>query len=186
MISRRSITTEEQRLDGRTLAGYAAVYGEDSREIVEAGARFRERIAPGAFNATLSEGADVKLLFNHNPEAVLARTKSGTLRLKSDRTGLAFAASLPETTLGNDVKVMMERGDLTGEMSFGFFVEEDSWNRTRTERLVKRARLVEISAVWDAAYPQTNSSLRSVSAAALEAARLRLELHNARMNSHVG
>ncbi len=115
---------------------------------------------------------------------MLARTRSGTLKLRSDRTGLAFAATLPETTLGNDVKVMMERGDLSGEMSFGFFVEEDSWNRNRTQRLVKRARLVEISAVWDAAYPQTNSSLRSVSAAAFEAARARLELHIARMARH--
>jgi HK97 family phage prohead protease len=184
MISRRTVSTEEHRLDGRSLAGYAAVYGEDSREIVEHGRAFTERIAPGAFNGTLESAADVKLLFNHNPESVLARTRSGTLKLRSDRTGLAFAATLPETTLGNDVKVMMERGDLSGEMSFGFFVEEDSWNRNRTQRLVKRARLVEISAVWDAAYPQTNSSLRSVSAAAFEAARARLELHIARMARH--
>jgi len=82
------------------------------------------------------------------------------------------------------VRELLARGDLTGEMSFGFFVEDESWNRTRTERLVKRARLVEVSIVQDAAYPQTNSSLRSVSAAAIEAARLRLELHLQRMNRH--
>ena len=67
-------------------------------------------------------------------------------------------------------------------MSFGFYVEDESWNRTRTERLVKRARLVEVSIVQDAAYPQTTSSLRSVSAAAHEAARLRLELHRKRVD----
>jgi hypothetical protein len=39
------ISTEEQKLDGRTLAGYAAVYGQDSREIVEHGRAFVERIA---------------------------------------------------------------------------------------------------------------------------------------------
>ena len=71
-------------------------------------------------------------------------------------------------------------------MSFGFFVEEDSWNRDRTERLVKRAKLVEISIVQDAAYSQTSSSLRSVSAAAIEAARARLALHFARIGkTHV-
>jgi phage head maturation protease len=67
MISRRTVSTEEHRLDGRSLAGYAAVYGEDSREIVEHGRAFTERIAPGAFNGTLESAADVKLLFNHNP-----------------------------------------------------------------------------------------------------------------------
>ena len=48
MISRRSIEATEQQVTGRTLAGYAAVYGQDSREIVENGRRFTERIAPGA------------------------------------------------------------------------------------------------------------------------------------------
>ena len=181
MISRRSVEAIEQKLDGRTLAGYAAVYGQDSREIVEQGRAFVERIAPGAFAETLRSGADVKMFYNHDPAALLGRTKSGTLKLRSDRQGLAFEASLPETTLGNDVRTLLERGDLTGEMSFGFFVEDESWNRTRTERLVKRARLVEISVVQDAAYPQTTSSLRSVSAATTEAARLRLELHRKRI-----
>lgn len=183
MIQRRSVETVEQKLDGRTLSGYAAVYGQDSRELVENGRAFVERIAPGAFAETLRTGSDVKLYYNHEPNALLARTKSGTLKLRSDRQGLAFEASLPETTLGNDVRTLIERGDLSGEMSFGFFVEDESWNRTRTERLVKRARLVEVSVVQDAAYPQTNSSLRSVSAAAQEAALLRLELHRRRIEA---
>lgn len=183
MISRRMIETEEQKLDGRTLAGYAAVYGQDSREIVEHGRAFVERIAPGAFNGTLSSGADVKLLYNHDASMPLARTRSGTLKLRSDRSGLAFETTLPDTTLGNDVRALLERGDLSGEMSFGFFVEDESWNSKRTERLVKRAKLVEVSIVQDAAYPQTSSSLRSVDAAAIDAARARLELHFARIRA---
>lgn len=182
MISRRSIDATEQKIEGRTLSGYAAVYGEQSREIVEHGRAFTERIAPGAFKATLDARADVKLLYNHDPMHLLARTRSGTLNLRSDRAGLAFEASLPETTLGNDVRALLERGDLTGEMSFGFFVEEDSWNAKRTERLVKRAKLVEVSIVQDAAYPQTSSSLRHVDAAALDAASARLALHIARIS----
>ena len=185
MISRRTLEATEQKIDGRTLAGYAAVYGQDSREIVEQGRRFTERIAPGAFNETLSSGADVKLYYNHDASMPLARTRSGTLQLKSDRNGLSFSASLPETTLGNDVRALIERGDLSGEMSFGFFVTEDSWNKDRTQRLVKKAQLVEVSIVQDAAYPQTSSSLRSVSAAYTEAAYLRLALHFRRMTEHV-
>jgi len=185
MISRRDFTAAEQSIDGRTLAGYAAVYGQDSREIVEGGRKFTERIAPGAFNETLSSGADVKLYYNHDASMPLARTRSGTLQLKSDRNGLSFTASLPETTLGNDVRALIERGDLSGEMSFGFFVTEDSWNKDRTQRLVKKASLVEVSIVQDAAYPQTSSSLRSVSAAYTEAVYARLALHFRRMTDNV-
>lgn len=186
MISRRDFTAAEQSIDGRTLAGYAAVYGQDSREIVEGGRKFTERIAPGAFNETLSSGADVKLYYNHDASMPLARTRSGTLQLKSDRNGLAFTASLPDTTLGNDVRALIERGDLSGEMSFGFFVVEDSWSKDRSQRLVKKAQLVEVSIVQDAAYPQTSSSLRGVSAAYTEAVYARLALHFRRMTDHVG
>lgn len=185
MISRRSIEATEQKLDGRTLAGYAAVYGQDSREIVEGGRKFVERIAPGAFNETLSTRADVKLYYNHDASMPLARTRSGTLNLRSDRNGLAFEATLPDTTLGNDVRALLERGDLSGEMSFGFFVVEDSWSKDRSSRLVKKANLVEVSIVQDAAYPQTSSSLRSVSAAYTEAVYARLALHFRRMADHV-
>lgn len=180
MISRRAIEATEQKVEGRTLSGYAAVYGQDSREIVEHGRSFTERIAPGAFNETLRASGDVKLYYNHDMSMPLARTRSGTLKLSSDRQGLAFEAILPETTLGNDVRELLARGDLTGEMSFGFFVQEDSWNKDRTERLVKRAKLIEVSLVQDAAYPQTSSSLRHVDAAAMDAARARLALHFAR------
>ena len=186
MISRRDFTAAEQSIDGRTLAGYAAVYGQDSREIVEGGRKFTERIAPGAFNETLSSGADVKLYYNHDASMPLARTRSKTLTLRSDRNGLAFSAELPDTTLGRDIKTLLERGDLSGEMSFGFFVNEDSWNKDRTQRLVKKASLVEVSIVQDAAYPQTSSSLRGVSAAYTEAVYARLALHFRRMSDHVG
>jgi len=185
MISRRSIEATEQKLDGRTLAGYASVYGQDSREIVEGGRKFTERIAPGAFNETLSSGADVKLYYNHDASMPLARTRSKTLTLRSDRNGLAFSAELPDTTLGRDIKTLLERGDLSGEMSFGFFVVEDSWSKDRSQRLVKKANLVEVSIVQDAAYPQTSSSLRSVSAAYTEAVYARLALHFIRMADHV-
>ena len=185
MISRRAVDATEQKLDGRTLGGYAAVYNQDSREIVEGGRKFVERIAPGAFNETLSAKGDVKLFVNHRTDEIpLARSRAGTLKLKSDRNGLSFSADLPETVRGEELRVALERGDLSGEMSFGFVVTEDSWNKDRTQRLVKRAELLEVSVVTDAAYPTTSSSLRSVSAAAIEAARLRLALHHARMDTH--
>lgn len=159
-VSRRSIQTTDNAVNGRTIEGLGVAYNAESREITDWNGTYRERIAPGAFAETLRSGDDVKLLYNHEPKWILARTKSGTLSLKSERAGLRFAAELPDTTIGNDVRELMQRGDLSGEMSFGFIVEEDSWNKDRSERLVKRARLLELSIVVDAAYPQTASALR--------------------------
>ena len=178
MISRRDISSVGHKVEGRTLSGVAAVYGQQSRELSEYGRTFRETIAPGAFGDTVR--GDIKLFYNHDPSMPLARTRSGTLNLEDRSDGLHYAAVLPETTLGNDVRALLERGDLSGEMSFGFYVEKDEWNAKRTERTVQKARLVEISVVVDAAYPQTSSSLRHVDAAAIEAARSRLALHLAR------
>jgi len=175
MISRRDIGSIEQSIEGRTLRGVAAVYNQQSREITEWGRTFREQIAPGAFAESLGE--DIKLLYNHDPRMPLARTRAKTLALMDKTDGLHYVASLPETTLGNDVRALIERGDLSGEMSFGFYVEKDEWNKAKTERTVHQAKLVEVSIVVDAAYPQTNSSLRHVDAAAIEAAQARLELH---------
>jgi HK97 family phage prohead protease len=181
VISRRDIGSVEQSIEGRTLSGVAAVYNQQSREISEFGRTFREQIAPGAFAKSLGE--DIKLLYNHDPRMPLARTRAKTLSLMDKADGLHYVASLPETTLGNDVRALIERGDLSGEMSFGFYVEADEWNKARTERTVRQAKLVEVSIVVDAAYPQTTSSLRHVDAAAIEAAQARLELHIARLST---
>ena len=115
----------------------------------------------------------------------LARTQSGTLKLDSRADGLHYTATLPDTTLGNDVRELLTRGDLTGAMSFGFFVTRDTWSKDRTERTVNAATLVEVSLVQDAAYPQTTSSLRHVDAALDAAVKARLELHIQRMSDHV-
>lgn len=175
MISRRDIRSAQQSIDGRTLEGVAAVYGQRSRELREGGRVFTEVIAPGAFGDSVA--GDIKLFYNHEATMPLARTRSGTLRLTDRADGLHYSATLPETTLGNDVRALMERGDLSGEMSFGFYVMRDSWNAKRTERTVEAARLVEISIVVDAAYPQTSSQLRSASPEFIDAVRARITLH---------
>lgn len=181
-LERRTIAIEKPV--GRTLSGLAVPYGKWSREISEPFApQFREKIARGAFGDLA--GADIKLLFNHDPGALLARTRSGTMSITDTAAGLRFSADLADTTVGRDVRELIARGDLSGEMSFGFYVDRDEWNPRRTERTVTSARLVELSVVVDAAYgDKTSSSLRSVSAAFTEAARLRLEIHKHRM-SHV-
>ena len=128
-------------MDGaRRLEGYAAVFG------CETGLRgFRERIAPGAFSTTLASGADILALVDHDYGRLLARTKSGTLRLDQDDHGLSFALDVPDTTLGRDVRALAERGDLGG-MSFGFYITEEKWLRNDLREL-RQVQLVEVSVV---------------------------------------
>ncbi len=114
------------------LRGHAAVF--DTPYMV--GGRFEERIAKGAFRASLAAGADVSLLVNHEG-LPLARTSSGTLELREDSEGLFFEAELD----ASDPDVMkiapkLKRGDLS-ECSFAFKATDQIWNKAKTERTVR-------------------------------------------------
>lgn len=154
MIEKRIAT--EVRAEGRKLTGYAATFGTETR-ITD----FNERIAPGAFRSTLADGHDVLCLVDHDTSRVLARTKSGTLRLKEDARGLAFELDVPDTSAGRDVLALATRGDLGG-CSFGFTVPDggDSWQGDKRE--LRNVILHEISIVQaHPAYPQTSVQARS-------------------------
>lgn len=85
-----------------------------------------ERVAKGAFTATLKEAPDVVFLANHEG-LPLARTKSKTLELKAGKTGLEVRADLdPRDTDAANLLVKMERGDID-EMSFAFRVTKQEW-----------------------------------------------------------
>jgi HK97 family phage prohead protease len=136
----------ELRTRGRSLEGYAAKFGVDARI-----SDFTEVIASGAFAASLKSNNDVLALVDHDPGRVLARTRSGTLKLAEDSTGLAFELSVPDTQAGKDVLALAERNDLGG-MSFGFLVPQggDTWDGDR--RTLRAIDLREISVVssWPA------------------------------------
>ncbi|MCM5558075.1 HK97 family phage prohead protease [Pleomorphomonas sp. JP5] len=143
--------------NGRRLEGYAATFGTETR----IGNRFVEVIMPGAFSASLKAGGDILALVDHDATRVLARTRSGTLRLSEDTRGLAFSLDLPGTTAGRDVLALAERGDLGG-MSFGFSVRKngESWLGDRRE--LHAVDLFEISVVSAfPAYPDTSVAARS-------------------------
>ncbi len=136
---------QELRTKGRKLEGYAALFNSETR----IGGEFTEVIVPGAFSATLSGSRDILALQDHDPTKVLARTRSGSLRLSEDSKGLAFELDLPDTQSGRDVLALAERGDLGG-MSFGFTVKDQHRNGDRRE--LRAVELFEISVVsaWPA------------------------------------
>ncbi len=145
----------EIRAAGRRLEGHAATFGREAR----IGGQFTEVIAPGAFRASLAGGADILALVDHDPGKVLARTRSGTLRLAEDAAGLAFSLDVPDTGTGRDILALAERGDLGG-MSFGFTVLADHWAGDRRE--LRAVTLHEISVVqsWPA-YDGTTIAARA-------------------------
>jgi HK97 family phage prohead protease len=120
---------------------------------------FLETIRPGAFKSAL--GNDILALADHDPTRLLARTKSGTLRLFEDSKGLGFDLDVPDTQIGRDLLALAERGDLGG-MSFGFTIPKngDAWQGNKRELRTVDLREISIVQSWPA-YPQTTVAARS-------------------------
>ena len=155
-LERRSVPLELRAVSGRRLAGYAAVFNSPAQI-----GSFRETIQRGAFQRSINASADILLLGDHDPRKVLARTAAGNLTLAEDTRGLAFEATLPNTTAANDVLALVE-SRTAGGMSFGFLVPAngDSWSGDL--RTLRDVDLLEISVVSAfPAYANTEVSARS-------------------------
>jgi HK97 family phage prohead protease len=117
---------------------------------------FNERSHRAAFDKTLSNKPDVHFLINHEGRS-LARTKSGTLKLKTDNTGLLAEARIDRRTRdGQDLEISMERRDLD-EMSYAFRTirhefSEDGSLRTLLEVNIDKG---DVSVVNNGANPNT-------------------------------
>lgn len=142
----RRFAAELRAAAGRRLEGYAAVFHVEAKM-----PGFSEIIRPGAFADSLRAGTDILALSDHDATKVLARTRSGTLKLAEDAKGLAFSFEVPDTQPGNDVLALAQRGDIGG-MSFAFTVPPggEAWNGSKRELI--KVNLAEISVVsaWPA------------------------------------
>ena len=150
----------ETREDGKaSIIGHAAVYDLLSENL----GGFREKIDPGAFDSVLKD--DSRALINHDSNLILGRVKSGTLRLKVDERGLVYEIDPPNTSYSNDLMESLSRGDID-QSSFGFIVEDDSWDEDSEGRMVrtikKIKRLFDVSPVTFPAYPDTDVAKRSM------------------------
>ena len=106
---------------------------------------FREQIAPGAFEQALKR-SDVRGLFNHNSDHILARQSAGTLALEESDKGLEFDMDLPDTQIAHDVIENVRAKNITGN-SFSFIVEKDEWNYSDKKMAIRT--VVEVREVFD-------------------------------------
>ena len=126
---------------------------------------FREVIAAGAFDKVMDD--DVRALFNHNPDNILGRSSAGTLKVGLDKRGLTYDIDPPDTAVGRDLLVSIQRGDVR-ESSFGFFIQEDDWEERDDgaviRTIVEVRQLLDVSPVTYPAYPDTDVAQRELRA----------------------
>jgi HK97 family phage prohead protease len=165
---RRTLAVDDFELrqagDNLTLTGYASVFehGYDVFGGPSAGG-WTEFVDRRAFDVTLREKPDVHLLINHEGMP-LARTKSGTLTLSTDKVGLKTVADLDRRDPDvQRLQTKMERGDMD-EMSFAFRTIRHEWNDDESERRMLEVSIHkgDVSVVNFGANPATSSQLRSV------------------------
>lgn len=142
------------------LSGHAAVFG----QVADVGPHYEE-LTRTAFDAVLENpDTDVRALRDHDASLLLGRQSAGTLRLGTDSEGLEFEVDLPNTSYANDLRELVERGDLDGA-SFGFIPRLDEWDvapdRRRLRRHTSLAELIDVSAVTFPAYTGATVALRS-------------------------
>ncbi|RTL05683.1 MAG: HK97 family phage prohead protease [Acidimicrobiia bacterium] len=163
VLEARSFATGELRVDddgNPTIDGYATVY--EFPYEVAGGPPYGwvETIAEGACVKSVRERDDVRLLVNHDGVA-LGRTRSKTLELESDTTGLRFASTLDgRSPLVQTLSSAMARGDMD-ECSFAFQVLRQEWNADFTERRILEVKLFDVSVVTYPANPAAVAQLRA-------------------------
>jgi HK97 family phage prohead protease len=148
---------------GREIGGYAAMFGRESRQL----GTFIEVVAPSFFNKSHADGwpgmgAGVICRYNHDDFHLLGSTRSGTLRLTLNETGLDYTVDVPQTR--QDVLELVTRGDVC-QSSMAMIVTQDQWGHTASGaalRTLVEGKLVDVSPVITPAYPSTTVALRSL------------------------
>lgn len=157
------VRSEDQAL---RFSGHAAVY--NSRTYI--GPKpygFWEEVRAGAFAKTITEG-DVRMLHNHNPDLVLARSTvhegPGSLALNEEKRGLHAKAEWVPTTYAQDLALSLRHGTVS-QMSFSFTPVKEEWTKDdkgEDVRSLGEVSLYDVSTVTFPAYTETDAAMRAV------------------------
>lgn len=145
-----------------TIRGYALKFG-----VVYDMGWFTEEIAREALNS--ADMSDIRILGNHDSNIILGRTSAGTARVGVDDVGMWYEADLPNSPNGENIRVALERGDIS-QSSWGFMLRYtkegtgDKWERRNGK---DHRTIVDVKTVFDAspvtfpANPDTTVAKRS-------------------------
>lgn len=130
---------------------------------------FREKILPTALNGVL-EKSDIVALFNHTDNLLLARytplKENNTLTLKVDDIGLFYSFVIPDTTVGNDLKYHLSKGNIrNSSFAFTTTAQGEKWEVINGENIctiTQFEKIYDVSPVVFPAYPDANSNIRSI------------------------
>jgi HK97 family phage prohead protease len=147
---------DNEGVNTKKIVGYALKFNQPSNDL-----GFIETIDKHALDNT--DMTDVVALINHDPNLVLGRTTSGTLKLKVDDIGLYFEVTPSNTSYARDLIANMEAGNIT-QCSFAFVVTDDgdNWQIDEetgeiTRTILDIAKLYDVSIVTFPAYSQTEA-----------------------------
>lgn len=136
--------------DGRTIRGHVALF-DTPTVIYERSGEFVERIAPGAFAASLARGDRVLMQWNHGTDPAVGQLPVGVWqKLVEDQRGLYGEGRLSTGHFGEAVRAAIRDAGGAGA-SFRFSPVADRWRQN--ERTLLAVNISEAGAVAFGAYP---------------------------------
>ncbi len=149
-ISYRSKREEDRKI----IQGYAVVF--DTWIGIDT---WKECIRKGAFIQSLKEN-NILALYNHDFNNVLAR-KDVNMKLIEEDKGLYFEIELPDTTQGNDLYELIDKG-IVNQCSFAGFVTKGTWTEKENTifREILEVDLIEITITPIPAYEVTEAEVK--------------------------
>lgn len=176
----------EEGGDGRTMEGYAAVFGQPTR-IDSWEGRFDEELAPGCFSKTLRERKPI-IQFDHGHDVRTGSVPIAQLMdAKEDKQGLHVKARMFDNPVVEPIRQAIAGGAIHG-MSFRFQPVRDEWRdqqgkliddpdeleqllyghgrandsaRLPLKRTIREVKLFEMGPVVNPAYEGTSIGVRS-------------------------
>lgn len=158
--------------NSRIVEGYAIVFNQASRKLFDKASKkvFKETIDPRAVTRLFLDDQDIKMLYNHSNDMLLARSTFGigTLSYEINDYGVKYRFEMPNTSVGNDVLELIRRGDVWG-CSFAFTyakdgIRDEKRNGQNYRTVIQMASISDFSIVVDPAYLGTYVSTREFSA----------------------
>lgn len=158
----------EERAEGeeaaKIVSGYASTFDEPYLLFSDDEVEVWEQVDRSAFDNT--DMSDVIMQYDHQGR-VFARIRNNTLTVEPNDVGLFVRADLGGTDIGRELFQEIE-GGYSDKMSFGFTVDEDRREVTKTEEgksrmmriITKVGRLYDVSVVSLPANPGTSVAAR--------------------------